>query len=440
MGFLLPVLGTQVTALEVSCLDKLERSIPLFPAIENPHEPPPPAAHVINISLPINHCYIDETIDLQENETLTILNPSNNEITSLTLAARSTLPEFPIEIFDTFPNLTEVELIYSGIELLEEDDFINATNLQRLRLEGNNIHTIGRAAFTKLMNLTILALPTNQITKVEDYAFADLKQLVRLNLEQNNLTKLQQNIFSGATNLLTLFLNDNQIATIEDGALYLENLNELYLQGNNLKSLSPDLVTGAPALRAIILNRNKLTAVSETFSKSPRLFYIDLSDNQIQTVDWIEFANIRSLRILSLRNNTLKMEPLAPEIEDDAGYQKKLAKAMKRSQLQYLTLSDNKLYRSDVLKQLTALRMLRYLDLDNNPFIIIDDVKMIRDNYPDLVRISLLNATLSCEWLENIAPFIKKSKVIFFTAPANAPVQGQRREIDGMVCVPPKTE
>lgn len=426
--------------MNVSCLAKLEKVISLFTVVENLHESPPPAEHVINISLPLNHCYIDETIDLQENETLTLLNPSNNEITSLTLAARSTLPEFPIEIFDAFPNLTEVELIYSGIELLEEDDFINATNLRRLHLEGNNIHTIGRAAFTILTNLTILALPTNQITKIEDYAFADLKQLLQLNLEQNNLTVLQENVLSGLTNLLKLYLNDNQIATIEDGALYLENLEEIYLQGNNLKTLSPDLVTGAPDLRAIVLSRNQLTSIGETFSKSPRLYFIDLSDNQIQTVDWIEVANIRPLRILSLRNNQLKWEPVASEIEEDVAYEKKLANAMKQTQLQYLTLSDNKLYRSDVLKQLTALRMLRYLDLDNNPFIIIDDVKTIRETFPNLIQINLLNATLSCEWLENLAPFIKKSKVIFLTAEGTAPVQGQRREIDGMVCIPPKTE
>lgn len=415
----------------------------MFPAIENPHESVPPTTHLINISLPTNHCYIDETIDLQENETLTFLNPTDNVITSLTLAARSTLPEFPIEMFNAFPNLTDVELIYSGIELLEEDDFINATNLERMHLEGNNIHTIGRAAFKPLTNLTILSLPTNQISKIEDFTFADLKQLIQLHLEQNNLTVLQENIFSGASNLVELYLNDNQIVTIEDGALYLEKLEELYLQGNNLRILSPDLVTGAPALRAIVLSRNQLTSIGETFSKSPRLFFVDLADNQIQTVDWIEIASIRSLRIFSLRNNTLKLDPLAPEIEDDAGYQKKLANAMKHSQLQYLTLSNNKLYRSDVLKQLTALRMLRYLDLDNNPFIIIDNVKIIRDNFPDLMSISLLNATLSCEWLENIAPFIKKSKVEFFTVTKDMnkqPVQGQRREIDGMVCVPPKTE
>lgn len=437
---MLLMLDRQVYGLNVSCLGKLEKTIPLFPAIEDPNEPPPPAAHVINISLPLNHCYIDVAIDLQENETLTILNPSNNDITSLTLAARSTLPEFPIEIFDTFPNLTEVKLIYSGIELLEEDDFINATNLQRLHLEGNNIHSIGRAAFTKLTNLTVLALPTNQITKIEDFAFADLKHLVRLNLEQNNLTRLQENIFSGLTNLLELFLNDNQIETIEDGALYLEKLEEVYLQGNHFKTLSPDLVTGTPALLSIVLSRNQLTSIGETFSKSPRLFFLDLNDNQIQTIDWVEIASIRSLRILSLQNNTLKMEPLAPEIEDDAHYQKKLANAMERSQLQYLSLSDNKLYRSDVLKQLTPLRMLRYLNLDNNPYIIIDNVKIIRDTFPDLVQISMLNATLSCEWLENIAPFIKKSKVTFVTAEKYSPVQGQRREIDGMFCVPPKTE
>lgn len=440
MVCLLAFASNGANGLEVLCSEKVEKVISLFTAIESPHEPPPPLTHVINITLPTSHCYIDATIDLYENETLTFVNPSDSTITSLTLAGRSTLPEFPYEIFDAFPNLTDVQLIYSGIELLEEDDFINATNLRRLHLEGNNIHKIGRAAFQTLTNLTILSLPTNQISKIEDFTFADLKQLVQLHLEQNLLTVLQENVFNGASNLFELFLNDNQITTIEDGALYLENLQNLHLQGNNLRTLSPDLVTGAPALRAIVVSRNQLTSIGETFTKSPRLFFIDAVDNQIQTINWIEMASIRSLRILSLRNNTLKMDPVTSEVEDDAGYQKKLISAQRRTQLQYLTLSDNKLYRSDVLKQLTPLRMLRYLNLDNNPFIIVDNVKSIRDNYPELVQISLLNATLSCEWLEKIVPFIKKSKVEFVTSAKNELVQGQRREIDGMVCVPPKTE
>lgn len=429
-----------MNGLEVKCVKTLQNANKFFAAIENPNDPPPD--HATNITFPANLCFIDAVIDLQENETLTFSSPSNNEITSLTLFARRTgsmLSQFPVEMFNTFPNLEEVELAFTGLESLKEDDFVNATNLSRLYLEGNNIPTLGRAAFPKFKHLTVLTLQTNRIREIEDFTFANLDQLQGLYLQQNNLTSLKANVFGGLTKLRKLALDDNQIATIEDGALYLESLEELYLLGNNLKELSPDLLTFTPALRVINVSRNKLTSIGGAFGRSLNLHSIELSDNQIQMVDWIEFASIPSLRILSLRKNSLKLELLATEAADDDVYQQKLKNAMSQTKLEYLNLEDNELHRSDILRQLTAFRNLHYLCLDNNPFIVIDHWTTIREHFPNMIHVSVRNATLSCEWLEKTVSVIQKSKVQLVTE-YFLYAQGPLKEIDGMVCVPPKTE
>lgn len=428
------IFQTEVHSLEVSCVANLTKKIYSFVDDAYPTTSPVPAVQEISVPLYDHECFIEDPINLEENETLSILNPTNNDITSLTLSAQSTLPEFPIVIFQTFPNLTDVQLIYSGIEVLEEDDFLNATQLKRLRLEMNNIDIIGKTAFIKANQLEILRLPSNRIRKIDDYAFGKLKLLKELHLQQNNLTILKERTFWGAVQLCVLYLNDNQINTIEDGALYLEKLERIFLQGNRLKTLSTDLLTGTPALYGIDLSGNQLSSIENVFDKCPNLTVLDLDDNLIQTVDWIELASVPSLTVLSLKNNLLKLDTNADESEnDDAEHQKRVAEALNKSRLQYLNLEKNKLYKSDILKQITVFRRLRFLDLDNNAFIIIDEIKNIRQHFPYFVQLNLEDNALSCQWLEDTIPFIKKNKIIFHTGiPSSV---RDHKTIDGVACI-----
>lgn len=415
---------------QVSCLEKVERKLKLH--IDDPKIPtsPAPPTYDINISIDKNECYIDDAIELEHNEKISIANPSN-EITSILFAHRSVLPDFPEEIFNTFPNLLKVQMIFSGIEVLEEDDFLNATNLEYLRLERNNIGIISRTAFSNPINLKTLMLIGNNIGKIEDYSFTKLKLLNELHLQMNNLETLTANTFSGADNISILYLNHNKIVNIEDGALYLIDLKELYLQSNRLKNLSPDLLTGAQTLERIDLSGNELTTIGETFSKCLNLSSLNLDDNQIQKIDWFEIANCPSLRLLSLKNNNVKIEPDEDDNELEID-QVKLNDAHRKSNLEYLNLSDNKLFRLDFLKHLQALKNLRYLNLANNELIGIDDLNEIKKWYPHFIQMDLYNVPLECGWLEKSLDTIHALDIHFKTITGAR--KNQLKEIDGIVC------
>lgn len=385
----------------------------------------------IHIPIAEHECYIDAYIELQEFDRLNILNAST-EKTSIIFAGRSLLPEFPAIIFETFPNLSRVEMVFSGVEVLIEDHFVNATHLEYLRLERNSIQRIGKAALSRAVNLRILKLAANNIQQVENFAFAQLKLLDELHLEMNNLTSIKEETFAGASNLSALYLNDNQIEEIEDGALYLSALRKVYLQRNRLRSLSEDTFTGAQSLQLIDLSGNELTTLGETFSKCQQLSWLSLDDNKIQKVDWFEVADCPSLRLLSLKNNNVKLEPDENETVDE-NTDKKMAEARRKTRLEYLNLEDNNLYRQDFLRYLVALKNLRYLDLDNNPLIGIDGLEAIRATFPQFTQINLRNSPLHCDWLTKMSAVIRASNVYLETESTFK--HAQQKKIDGMNCI-----
>lgn len=391
----------------VKCVDKLEKRISVFKADENETS----TYYMVTIPLQKSKCFIEQPIELVENETLNISAENPDEITSITFAAPSTLPEIPLVIFEQFSNLSEVHFVFTGIEVIEEDDFLNATELRRLRLELNNIKQISKSAFSKAIKLEQLELPANGIQSIDDFAFTNLQNLTKLDLQQNNLTILHEHIFSGVINLVELYLNDNQIDIIEDGALYFEKLARLYLQDNRLKSLSPNVLTGTPLLYGIDLSRNQLELVVGIFDKCPNLTIIGLNHNKIESIDLIELANHPSLMVLSLEGNNLDISPNATT--NQTAQRQNLLPF--KTQLKYLNLGSNSLSSPDILKQLDVFRRLKFLDLSDNEFTSIDGLNEIRTLFPHFIQLNMNQNPLHCTWLEDILPFMKHEGILFQT-------------------------
>ncbi|XP_055313686.1 toll-like receptor 3 [Sitodiplosis mosellana] len=390
--------------IEVKCVENLNKRISIFKAEENHTNP----YQDVVFDIPASQCYIEQPIALDENETLQVTSSNTEQITSITFATPSNLPEFPLVIFTIFPNLNNVHLICTGIEVIEEDDFANATMLTRLRLELNNIKRISKTAFAKASKLNSLELPANGVQQIDDYAFANLQNLTRLDLQQNNLTVLREHIFSGAINLIEIFLNDNQIQIIEDGAFYFEKLSRIYLQDNQLKSLSPDLLTGTPLLYGIDLSRNQLASVQGVFDKCPNLTIIGLNHNQIESLNLIELANMPSLMVLSLESNKLTFNANNSETE-------RRSLVPSKTHLEYLNLDSNNLTSPAILMELSVFHRLKFLDLDDNKFTKIDDFREIRTLFPHFIQINMNNNPFNCAWLEDAFPFIELEGIIFKT-------------------------
>ncbi|XP_031640920.1 slit homolog 1 protein-like [Contarinia nasturtii] len=389
-----------IQTMEVKCVDKLNKRLSIFKDEENHTNP----YLDVDFMIADNHCFIDEKITLDDNELLSILSPNTEQITSITFATPSTLPKFPMVIFATFSNLMDVHLVFTGIEVIEEDDFTNATMLKRLRLEQNNIKHISKTAFGKALKIESLELPANGIHEIDDYAFANLQNLTKLDLQQNNLTVIREHIFSGAYNLNEIFLNENQIQIVEDGAFYLEKLSRIYLQDNQLKTLSPNLLTGTPFLYGIDISNNQLATVQGIFDKCPNLTIIGLNHNQIEFLDLIELANIPSLMVLSLEDNKITFnvnETLRKNLRPS------------KTHLEYINLDSNNLASPSILNELNVFHRLKFLDLDNNKLTKIDNFKEIRSLFPHFIQMNMNNNPLNCDWLEDAWPFIESEGIIF---------------------------
>lgn len=395
----------------MSCVDHFTKRLSIFKSEENHTNP----YHDLTFDIPDNECFIDESITLDENDTLSIIEPQRDiPITKITFAKPSMLPEFPLIIFQTFPNLTSVHLIATGCEIIDENDFLDADALETLRMELNNIEIISRTSFVRPIHLQQLMLPANRIRKIEDYAFEKLDDLQLLNLQQNNLTTLSENIFTGAHSLRRIYLNDNQIESIDDGAFYMKRLTEIFLQDNRLKTLPAELLTGTQALYGIELSRNQLTSVQNVFDKCPNLTVIGLNHNRIGTIDLIEFANMPALRILSLVGNRIQLNSTDGMANAKTKMPNNRVLAGK-TRLEYLNIDSNNLSSATILYELQVFDRLKFLDLDDNKFTEINGLKEIRTLFPHFIQINVNGNKFNCAWLEDVWPSIVSQNVLFKT-------------------------
>lgn len=405
-------------AIQVNCVDKLIKRISIFEATEN-------ITNLYNdviFEIPEHECFIDESLTLDgEDDTLAVIATNTEQITSITFAKPSNLSAFPAIIFATFPKLSDVHLISTGLDVLIEDDFVNATSLKHLRIELNKIKRITDKVFVHPNQLEILELPANRICEIDNYAFAKLKNLMKLDLQQNNVTILHERIFYGAVNLIEIHLNDNQIEAIDDGVLYLPKLRQIFLQDNRLKTLSVNLLTGTPALYGIDLSGNQLETIqNNVFNKCTNLTIIGLNHNQIKSIDLIELADMVSLRVLSLEGNKLQFNANHTATEQQQQRQQRHSRMPfktipYKTHLEYLNLDSNNLSSASILNELSVFRRLKFLDLDDNRLIRIENFTEIRTIFPHFIQINMNENPLSCSWLEDVWPFIEQAGIIFQT-------------------------
>ena len=423
--------------MELSCAENLKFSFDnnvVERTNKQPNQTVNPNVTTIDVDIPlaVNECVITEEIHLEENDTLTISNPSNEVVTSLQLSGRASLKRIPDTIFETFPYLNELHLVFSGIETLAAEDFVNATNLNSLHIEQNNVTILGASIFTRANNLKTIRLPSNNIVEIDELTFDGLTDLQYLHLQQNNLTQVKNGTFTRASSLREIYLNDNQIDTLADGVFDLVNLTKIFLQRNKLKVLSNGLFGTGGSLQTADFSSNHLTTIGEVFEQCKNLHSLALNDNQILSVNWLDVAKMKSLLILSLENNGLKF----PTVVDDS-YEDDDDK-VSVSRLQYLNLGQNQLYHSDVLKHLAIFRRLQVLDLSDNQYIIVDDVKNIKRIFPSFFQLNVANNILNCKWVEDTLPFVRKQKIILNTGKVIDPTS--QKLIEDVACSPNKNE
>uniref|UniRef100_A0A8C4IW82 Slit homolog 2 (Drosophila) n=1 Tax=Dicentrarchus labrax TaxID=13489 RepID=A0A8C4IW82_DICLA len=142
----------------------------------------------------------------------------------------------------------------------------------------NKITTIERGAFQDLKELERLRLNRNNLAVFPELLFLGTTKLYRLDLSENQIQGVPRKAFRGAVEIKNLQLDYNHISCIEDGAFRaLRDLEVLTLNNNNISRLSVASFNHMPKLRTFRLHSNNLQCdchvawLSEWLRQRPRL-------------------------------------------------------------------------------------------------------------------------------------------------------------------------
>lgn len=130
-------------------------------------------------------------------------------------------------------NITVLNLTNNAITTIPSAIISKLTKLTLLQLQSNQLSSVSASDFSGLANLETLYLFNNNISSIGDNTFANLAALKNLQLQNNGLSGLSTNSFGGLNNLEELYLFSNSLATLPYGVFAnLQKLNKLELQDN----------------------------------------------------------------------------------------------------------------------------------------------------------------------------------------------------------------
>ena len=252
--------------------------------------------------------------------------------------------------------LTEIDLSHNQLSTLRGGDLrLAASTLEKLDLSENRLSILADDALTHLTLLRELNLGDNMLAALPPSLFNSSQNLEKLHLQNNSLTLLTPSIFVHLTRLVSLNLSRNSIASHllnDDTFSGLINLHALDLSYNQLTSVEASIFSKLASLRMINLQHNKVHTISSgAFSALKSLQILSLSFNSIERVEVAAFDGLSGLTSLSLDHNGLR------SLHSDQFLSSSLT-------LEDLSLNDNHL--TEVPQTLMHLTQLRTLDLGEN--------------------------------------------------------------------------
>ncbi|XP_059481196.1 protein artichoke isoform X2 [Neocloeon triangulifer] len=246
---------------------------------------------------------------------LVYLNASHNELDSFPSGLRG------------LASLRELDLNDNRLSSLPAPEVLGSLqSLRILRLARNQLTQLPSDSLHGLPRLTSLALSENRINEIDRSALADLPSLAELDLSKNAISALPRGAFSQMPSLRAVSLQGNALeefhATAFEGAprLLLLDLSHNHIQhadwGRNTgaRSLKPtskeiDLLPAAmPGLEVLDLSHNRLRTLEDAgVTNLPWLVELKVNNNEICGIGERSLEGLSRLRVLSLRNNKVKM-------------------------------------------------------------------------------------------------------------------------------------
>ncbi|XP_077480672.1 toll-like receptor 22 [Stigmatopora argus] len=242
-------------------------------------------------------------------------------------------------VFEGLTNLQVLKLQANQITKLNSAFEKTLPNLRQLKLDKNRLTTIKQGEFEGLRSLQILSMMNNQIGKLEVGCFSGLTELTDILLQSNEIqdADITAGVFNDLLSLRKLSLLDNRIKYKNNSSLPsapfsrlsslqtltvgqqhgrgrsqfprnflqgLSNLLDFDARNTQLFSLHRDFFTQTPNLQKLDISANELTYVSaRLFDPIQNLQSLYISRTSLQSLDFLEQANLSKLEFLQARRN-----------------------------------------------------------------------------------------------------------------------------------------
>jgi hypothetical protein len=209
------------------------------------------------------------------------------------------------------------------------------THVRHLYLNGYNITYFEKGTFISrgLVELEMLLAKFSKLRKIELGAFNGLTKLIYLSISNNEISDIIPGTFEKMSRLEMLVLDNNIIEYLESDVFSgLVNIKAIGLRGNKLQYIHPDTFLGLSNLQSLqipnessfttsfILNKlaisgcNASSASVETFAKIRTLKYLDLSYNNLRSVDINILKALPNLCAILLCGNPLQCDCQLQEV------------------------------------------------------------------------------------------------------------------------------
>jgi hypothetical protein len=141
--------------------------------------------------------------------------------------------------------------------------------------------------------------------RCEEFTETDLESVTYLNLANLGITELLEGDFRGLKNLEVIHLSDNSLKTVPDRIFsHTPKLEYLSLDYNKIESLSGNSLVGLVNLQKLYLDNNVISNIpTNLFQDLIELYEIDLSNNKLTELQLSVFNANHNLASLHIAGN-----------------------------------------------------------------------------------------------------------------------------------------
>jgi len=223
--------------------------------------------------------------------------------------------------FGNMSSLEHLDLSYNRIKHLHSDVFSGLgafkglTKLTELSMQSNKISVILPGTFENMSSLDHLDLSYNRIKHLDSGVmsglgvFKGLTKLTRLLLVRNKITEIMPGTFENMSILEYLDLSYNRIKDL-DSAVFsgLINLKYVDLSANKLQYLHPHTFLGLPNIKRLGIKKNVALKIptDRHFINSHSLSELDIASCNVSSLSVETFANVSALKSVDLSDNNLR--------------------------------------------------------------------------------------------------------------------------------------